>query len=636
MNVTKTLFWRIIFSINLFALTYQLTAQSIPEIPFDIDFAGVTVHLNEQSRVRLQREVGQLYADRPGLQRDIESLRQLTPLLESLLKAEQVPIDYRYAVLPFAGDEPTGYWGLTPNRANALKLVMNGVVDERYHPILATETVVAHLSRLHTVSDNYALTLLRYLQDDTLANRPADKVSSTYLLLDAQSPLLIWRIMARKLAFEHEEPILRPTQTYLLYDYRNAAGSSLRTISRQLQLDEERFRPFNAWLKAGTIPAGKDYPVLVRVTTDEFLDVKSRDAIRRKSSVAGQTDVGFPVLTRLPRSTVSTHKSAVFYTINDRLGVQAQPCDNVITLAHYGKIKISNLLSYNELSEKDVVQPGQIYYLERKDKRAKIPFHVVQKNQTLREVANVYGVRLKSLLQFNGIQPNQRVQTGRIVWLQKKRPRQQPVQYRQLPVNEVEPATEDSVTTASPALTDSLSTQPVADSVQTTAGQTEPVAVLPGETLPEKVVENKPLPDELLDELKEMLKLHVVQPGQTYYRISQLYGVTLRQLYAWNNLSERIPLEIGQELIVDLTRKRPPVRPKAKVAARPKVPPKPAPATNVAVVSPAGRVVYHVVRAGQTVYRVALIHKVSVPYLMRLNNLTSYTIEIGQRLLIRK
>ena len=151
------------------------------------------------------------------------------------------------------------------------------------------------------------------------------------------------------------------------------------------------------------------------------------------------------MLSKLPRSSVSGLRSAVFYTINDRLGVQAQSCDNVITLAYYGNLSIRRLLYYNELSERDVVQPGQIYYLERKAKRAKVPFHIVQRNQTLREISNVYGVQLKSLLRFNWIQPTQRVQTGRLVWMRKKRPRLQPIEYRQQPVDGTPPITTDSV-----------------------------------------------------------------------------------------------------------------------------------------------------------------------------------------------
>ena len=616
MTVWKTSVWVFVCSLSCL-FPYLLRAQSIPEIPLDIEFAGVTVNLNEQSRAQLQREVGQLYANRANLQRDIESLRQLTPLLEPLLKARQLPMDYRYAALPFAGDASTGYWGLTSARAQALNLLVNNAVDERYHPILATETVTAHLQKLHTVSDNYALTLLRYVQGDTLTDRLGDKGNATYLVLDAQSPALMWKIIARKLAFEREEPVLRLTQPYLLYELRHAAGSSLRTIGRQLRLDEDRFKPFNTWLKAGLIPDTKDYPVLVRVTADEFPAVKSRDGLRSKPTVVGEGDVGFPTLTKLPSSTVPTFEQAVFYTINDKLGVQAQPCDNAITLAHFGKISPRKFLSYNDLSDRDVVHPGQIYYVEQKAKRAKVPFHVVQKNQTMREVSSVYGVRLKSLLSFNHILPTQRVQTGRIVWLQKKRPKSQPATYKQVLPEEVKPEVEDSSAIEQPTdsvahRTDSLSHQ--IDSLRTQIDSLRQLVA----TQATAIQESKRLADS--SRAIDVPKLHVVKRGETYYHLSQVYRISLSQLYAWNKLSERIPLEIGRKLIVGMIKQQQPV------GSDP----------GVAVVQPAEKISYHVVKRGQTVYRVALINKVSVKDLMRWNNLKNYTIEIGQKLIIRK
>ena len=137
-------------------------------------------------------------------------------------------------------------------------------------------------------------------------------------------------------------------------------------------------------------------------------------------------------------------------------------------------------------------------------------------------------------------------------------------------------------------------------------------------------------------EPEKIVKRHIIRPGQTYYRLSQLYGVTLNQLYTWNNLSERIPLAIGQTVIVGMTPNRPRLRstdPTRNNSNGPTITGK----ENSKVLSvPSERVIYHIVRAGQTVYRVALINKVSVSDLMRWNNLANYTIEVGQKLLIRK
>ena len=42
---------------------------------------------------------------------------------------------------------------------------------------------------------------------------------------------------------------------------------------------------------------------------------------------------------------------------------------------------------------------------------------------------------------------------------------------------------------------------------------------------------------------------HVVKPGETVYRISRTYGVTVQQLREWNNMPDDI-VEVGQTLIV--------------------------------------------------------------------------------------
>ncbi|RYF77094.1 MAG: LysM peptidoglycan-binding domain-containing protein, partial [Cytophagaceae bacterium] len=87
------------------------------------------------------------------------------------------------------------------------------------------------------------------------------------------------------------------------------------------------------------------------------------------------------------------------------------------------------------------------------------------------------------------------------------------------------------------------------------------------------------------------------------------------------------------ESAVDVDR---PVKAPAPAAT---TPPKPQRIVNqVRVETPKvnGNSYYHIVQRGQTVYRVALINKVSVQDVVRWNNLTSYTIEVGQRILIRK
>ncbi len=87
---------------------------------------------------------------------------------------------------------------------------------------------------------------------------------------------------------------------------------------------------------------------------------------------------------------------------------------------------------------------------------------------------------------------------------------------------------------------------------------------------------------------------HVVQRGETVYRISSAYHVPMRQVIERNSLRPPYTLRVGQVLYI----------PMAKT---------------------------HTVRRGETVYRIAKSHNVDMSALVRTNNLhVPYTIHIGQ------
>ncbi|QJD77597.1 LysM peptidoglycan-binding domain-containing protein [Spirosoma rhododendri] len=666
---------RLVIGCLLFASWEITNGQAVPQVPFDVEFAGVTVHINEVARQLIQQEVNGMYANRAVLLRDLETLRQLSPLLEARLAEDKLPADFRYAAMPFSDQTGTGYWGLTIVDAGPLKLRIDPSVDERFHPVLATNAVVDRLSDLQLQSGNYAQTLLQYLQSIAPTDRKPASKYATYLLLTEKNPPLLWKILARKFAVEREEPTFRPTQVFVLFEYANASGKTLASIARQLNLGEDRFSPFNQWLKTTVIPTDKRYPVLIRVTNEEFTQAKTSTQNQTRLSAAQPADVGFPVLVKRPQEPASIYSPAMYYTINGLRGVQAQPCDNVITMAYYGKMHVEAFIADNDLTTQDVIRPGQIYYLERKNRRAMVPFHVVQRGQTLRDIANMYGVRLRSLLKFNRLPANQRVQTGRIIWLQRKRPRSRPVEYQQVPElpAPIEPSVDTPVLTqqesdvkadtivssplpkpvsippsravavAPPARTPTPTLAP-ARTKQNPATIVTPVAT-PSVSVQSTVSSQRPAKvssdsgairttattrrDTVQAEPREIVRLHVVKAGQTYYSIARQYGVAVGQLYTWNNLSERYPLEIGQEIIVSV------VKVPASIKAR-TTPGSPVQAALSAQAAAQSNYYYYFVQPGQTAYRIALINKVSVEDLARWNNLKNYSVSVGQRLIIRK
>lgn len=105
---------------------------------------------------------------------------------------------------------------------------------------------------------------------------------------------------------------------------------------------------------------------------------------------------------------------------------------------------------------------------------------------------------------------------------------------------------------------------------------------------------------------------HQVVSGETLFSIARKYGVTIGQLREWNKL-ERDAINVGQSIIV----KQPDTTLTAAVPQDPKA------ASHV-----------HTVNAGETLYSLSRQYNVSVGDLMRWNNLSSTSLNVGQTLYV--
>ncbi|GAB3887330.1 lytic transglycosylase domain-containing protein [Spirosoma agri] len=113
---------------------------------------------------------------------------------------------------------------------------------------------------------------------------------------------------------------------------------------------------------------------------------------------------------------------------------------------------------------------------------------------------------------------------------------------------------------------------------------------------------------------------HTVERGQTYYSISKLYGLTVDELLAMNNLTMSNVLESGQQLIVKSTGGRGAVQSSKTSEAAP---------TKSAVT-------YHTVVKGETMFRISKQYGVTIEQIQAWNNLTDNTVKEGQRIKIQK
>ncbi|MDR2969267.1 MAG: LysM peptidoglycan-binding domain-containing protein, partial [Tannerellaceae bacterium] len=69
--------------------------------------------------------------------------------------------------------------------------------------------------------------------------------------------------------------------------------------------------------------------------------------------------------------------------------------------------KPRNLIKYNEVPEDFPLQPGDIVYLQKKKKKADKPYydHVVKIGESMHDIAQQYGIRIKNLYKMNKKDP---------------------------------------------------------------------------------------------------------------------------------------------------------------------------------------------------------------------------------------
>lgn len=122
-------------------------------------------------------------------------------------------------------------------------------------------------------------------------------------------------------------------------------------------------------------------------------------------------------------------------------------------------------------------------------------------------------------------------------------------------------------------------------------------------------VDKVPLEKEILANDKENAPVyHTVVAGDTYYSISKKYSVTVEDLKKWNPLDVN-GLEIGDKVVVANIEKEP------------------APAEE-------DKPIYHIVKKGDTMYKLSIDYKVTIETLRELNNLSSNELSLGQKLIV--
>ncbi|HVG14378.1 MAG TPA: glucosaminidase domain-containing protein [Chitinophagaceae bacterium] len=192
---------------------------------------------------------------------------------------------------------------------------------------------------------------------------------------------------------------------------------------------------------------------------------------------------------------IVAYPSGIF-KINDTRVVFIPKGTSFLSLAYEYNVPLKRLFEFNDMNEQEMTTTDQLVYLQRKRKTGVDEFYKITGSETLHDIAQKEGVRLESLLSYNFLRADMRLQEGEVLYLQGNAP----VMPKLISATAVVRASSSWGNMAKSAI---------------------------------------PQGDDHI--------VHTVQPKETLYSISKRYSVDKEDVIKWNDL-QSVGLKTGQQL----------------------------------------------------------------------------------------
>jgi LysM repeat protein len=120
------------------------------------------------------------------------------------------------------------------------------------------------------------------------------------------------------------------------------------------------------------------------------------------------------------RVTINAHEGYNVYLTNRAHYVVAKSGDSYESLSKLFDVSAANLRRFNDVAKGSQPAEGDIVYIERKlpSWMGQELLHTVAQGETLHDIAQLYGIRLKSLSKINTMRSNAELTAGRTIRLQ--------------------------------------------------------------------------------------------------------------------------------------------------------------------------------------------------------------------------
>lgn len=580
-----------------------------PQVPSEMKLGGLKLKITDGARREIQKDVDALRASPKYFQIKVDRMNLYFPIVERIFKEEKVPDVFKYLAIQesalisdaVSSANAVGFWQFKEPAGREVGLRIDKYVDERLNIVAASRGAAKYLKRMNFYFNNWAYACLAYNRGPGGAKKYVEEKNFGVkkMTIDKGSFWYVKKFLAHVVAFRDE--VGKPHSAGLsLIEYDDGANKSLRQVAKDIKADEELVNQYNKWLKRGNIPGEKIYPVVVPFKGKKSIVIASK--LEQKTENEPQVEI-YPDITQ-----ASANSKNLFVKVNKIKAIVAASGDKIKSLAEKGGIQVHHLVKFNDLGPTDQIDPGEIYYLRSKKNKSSIFYHTARGGEGMWDISQKYGIKLKKLLSFNRMTIEDALETNRILWLGKKRPKNVEVEY----------ANQDAPKIEAPIVQkETVAVAPVKEEEKQEVKQIFKLEEIPDEFVAENTGESVPKIAPKIETATESSEItyHLVRKGETLYSISRMYTVTINDIKKWNELNTD-DLKPGMNLQIL--------------------------ANDVIIIdNPAAKekidVSFHEVALGETLYAIARKYNLTVSDLIEINLIEDGdALGVGQKLQLKK
>ena len=569
---------------------------------------------------------------RPSFKKWIKRLGYYGPTISAVLKEEKAPQDLIYLAMIESGLKTSAYshahaagpWQFISSTGKLYGLDNGFFVDDRRDVVDSTRAAARHLKDLHKIYKDWYLAFAAYNAGSGKVNRAIrrGKSKNYWKLTSSRSRLF------RQETKQYVPKILAAlhiVKNYKKYGYSNKnfaspvqyervtvpASTDFKAIAKSARTSPNTIANLNPSLVLGITPPGKSSIYVPKGAADEF---------KRNYAM-------IPSSKRISSLRYKTGRRETIASIAKKYGLSATKLARTNKIRSTKKRLKTGTVIKIPANKKTLMTIAKLSSSSKSRKRNKTIYYRVRPGDTLSRIAKKNKTTVRKLAKWNKIKKTSRLKIGQRVKIVKSTrgsskasggflASYSPKKGKKLSgvghiiIQDAKSGSQYKSSTKNvielPTMTASRKTNPVEDAIQ------------PGiiKTINGNVISTK----KKQAAKTKKTKYHKVKPGESLYAIAAKYKLKVSQLKAYNKLSSNM-IKPNQKLIVSKYAKK--SAPKSVARA-----PKKSTGTKSNGV--------YTVRPGDSLYAIALRHKVKVAQIQGWNGLQSNTIKPGQKLKILK